>query len=236
MAWLFLKQQGMSGKVVADVVVDGKGGKVLRSGNCQVSGLAVKPGEVRFDYLASSLPFPEDTIPRMWENPHRQSEALDVIPFNEEMNREMLTVKGLGDKRYAVLMDGHSIGTWTGEQLGAGVNLALVQTTPEYEQAMSVLWLNERRMELESKLRAYYWLQFDYFQDRGMKYKDDARAMDSVLVKAKTDWAVASKRDNYRAARYPEVRKAWQKEMDMLVEEMYRLAQPRVHRVVVRGI
>jgi len=236
MAWLFLRQQGMAGKAVADVVVDDKTAKVLRSDNCQLSGLVVKPGEVRFDYLASSLPFPEDTIPRMWENPHRQSEALDVIPFNDEMNREMLTVKGLSGRNYEVSMDGHPIGTWTGEQLGSGVNLALVKTTPEYEQAMAVLWLNERRMELESKLRAYYWLQFDYFQDRGMKYKDDARAMDSVLVKAKTDWAVASKRDNYRAARYPEVRRAWQREMDLLVDEMYKLVQPKVHRVVVRGL
>ncbi|MBS1605326.1 MAG: SGNH/GDSL hydrolase family protein [Bacteroidetes bacterium] len=236
MAWLFLKQQGMSGKAVADMVVDVKSAKILRSGNCRLSGLAIGQGEVRFDYLAGSLPFPQDSIPRLWENPHKQTEALDVIPFNDEMNREMLTVKGLSGKSYEVTMDGHRIGAWTGEQLGAGINLALVKTTPEYEQAMSVLWLNERRMELESKLRAYYWLQFDYFRDRGMIYKDDARAMDSVVVKAKTDWAVASKRDNYRAARYPAVRESWQKEMDLIVDEIYREAQPRVHTIVVRPL
>jgi len=236
MAWLFLRQQGMAGKAVADVVVDAKAAKVLESGNCRLSNLSVRPGEVRVDYLAASLPFPQDSIPRLNENPHRQTEALDVIPFNDEMNREMLTVKGLSGRNYEVSMDGHPIGRWTGEQLGSGVNLALVKTTPEYEQAMSVLWLNERRMELESKLRAYYWLQFDYFQDRGMKYKDDARAMDSVVVKAKTDWAVASKRDNYRAARYPAVREAWQKEMDLLVDEIYRLARPRMHSIIMKAL
>ncbi|WP_431217974.1 hypothetical protein ACQ86N_03705 [Puia sp. P3] len=185
MAWLFLKQQGMSGKAVAEIAVDARTAKVLQSDNCKLSNLTTKRNQLSFDYLAASLPFPQDSLPRLWENPHRQTEALDVIPFNEGMNREMLTVKGLGSNNYNVLMDGHAIGSWTGEQLSSGINLALVQTTPEYEQAMSILWLNERRMELESKLRAYYWLQFDYFQDRGMKYNDDARAMDSVLVKAK---------------------------------------------------
>jgi len=236
MAWLFLKQQGMSGKAVADVAVDAKAAKVLQSVNCRLSNLSVKPGGLRVDYLAASLPFPQDSISRLWENPHRQTEALDVIPFNDEMNKEMLTVKGLDGRNYQVLMDGHPIGSWTGEQLSSGINLALVKTTPEYEQSMSILWLNERRMELESKLRAYYWLQFDYFQDRGMKYKDDARAMDSVLAKAKTDWAVASKRDNYRAARYPAVRASWQKEMDLVIDEMYRLAQPKSHTITIKAL
>src|SRR5258708_3879078 len=136
MAWLFLKQQGLAGKPVADVVIDAAAAKTERSDNCRISALSVTPGDLRFDYLAFSLPFPQDSIPRLSENHHRQTEALDIIPFNEEMNREMVTVKGLGEGDYSLTMDGRPIGRWTGTQLGKGIDLATLKNTPEYDQAM----------------------------------------------------------------------------------------------------
>ena len=95
-------------------------------------------------------------------------------------------------------------------------------------------WLNEERMALESKVRAYYWLQYDYFRDKGLYLKDDKRAADSVNAEATKSWAVASKKDNYRAARYPAVRESWQKEMDLLIDEIYQVNQPRKHTIVIR--
>jgi len=234
MAYLFLRRQGMAGKPVADVLIDAAAGKIGRSENCQLSALHVGQDEVRVDYLANSLPFPQDTIPRMWENPHRQTEALSVIPFNEEMNREMLTVRGLGSGNFLVSIDGRQIGKWTGDELATGINLALQTNTPQYEQAMSILWLNEERMALESKLRAYYWLQFNFFKDAGLYFKDDERAMDSLNAVAPKNWFVGSKKDNYRAGRYAAVRAGWQKEMDLLVDEIYRINQPKKHTIVVR--
>jgi lysophospholipase L1-like esterase len=231
MAWLFLKQQGLTGKPVADIVINATTHKVQRCVNCQLSALSVTPGEIRVDYLAGSLPFPQDTIYRMWDNPHRQADALKVIPFNEEMNREMLTVPGLDNGNYSVSIDGKSIGTWTGEQLNAGINLALLTNTPQYEQAMAVLWLNEERMALESKLRQYYWLQFNYLKDIGLQFNDSQAAMDSVASRSTRDWFVGSKKDNYRAARYAAVRAGWQREMDVLVEEIYRINQPKKHTI-----
>jgi len=229
MAWLFLKGQGLAGKPVADLVIDANAKKVQRSENCQLSALLVTPGNIQVDYLANSLPFPQDTISRMSGNPQRQTDALKVIPFNEEMNREMLTVHGLDNANYYVIIDGKRIGRWTGEQLGAGINLALLSNTPQYEQAMSVLWLNEERMALESKLRAYYWLQFDYLNTIGLQFNDNEVAMDSVASRSTRDWFVGSKKDNYRAARYAAVRAGWQKEMDVLVDEIYRINQPKKH-------
>jgi len=234
MAYLFLRQQGMTGKPVADVLIDAATGKIGKSENCQLSALHVGRDEVRVDYLAGSLPFPQDTIPRMWENPHRQTEALSVIPFNEEMNREMLAVRGLGSGTFTVSIDGRAIGKWTGDELAAGINLALQTNTPQYEQAMSVLWLNEERMALESKLRAYYWLQFEFFRGAGLYFADDKRAMDTLNAVAPKNWFVGSKKDNYRAARYATVRASWQKEIDLLVDEIYRVDQPRKHTIMVR--
>jgi len=143
----------------------------------------------------------------------------------------MLTVTGLGSGNYTLTIDGRPIGNSTGEQLGAGINLALVKTTPQYDQAMTVLLLNEERMALESKLRAYYWLQFNYLKEIGMQFNDNKEAMDSVASRATRDWAVASKRDNYRAARYAAVRTSWQRQIDALVNEIYTINQPKKHTI-----
>lgn len=238
MAWLFLKTQGVDSLPVADVDIDGSRLQTLRAGNCAITGLTALPGRtgLRFDYLAKSLPFPVDTVARLWGNPHRQSEAVPVMPFYSEFDRELLRVRGLAAGDYELVMDGRPIGKWSGAELAAGINLARCTSTPEYEQAMAVLQLNEERMGLESKMRQYYWLQFDYLRGIGRKFNDDLVTMDSVNIKATKDWAVASKRDTYRAARYPAVRAGWQKEMDLLVNEIYTVNRPKSHVVEVRRL
>ena len=238
MAWLFLQAQGLDTLPVADISIDASHLHADREGNCRITNVtAPNAGSgVRFDYLASSLPFPVDSVPRLWGNPHRQSEALAVMPFYSEFNREMLRVTGLNTGTYELTIDSRKIGTWTAAELGQGINLAKLTNTPEYDQAMSVLQLNEDRMALESKLRAYYWLQFDYLRNIGLKFKDGDATTDSVNAKSAKDWAVASKRDNYRAARYPAVRAAWQKEMDLLVNEIYTVNQPKTHLVEIKKI
>ena len=260
MAWLFLKTQGLDHSPVADMAIDAGALHVDRADNCRITDLAAAKGAIgggavsaasagagsaagsaagtgiRFDYLANSLPFPVDTVPRLWGNPHRQSEALEVMPFYSEFNREMLRVSGLSAGTYELRIDDRRIAKFTAAELGEGINLAKLTNTPEYEQAMAVLQLNEERMGLESKMRAYYWLQFDYLRGIGRKFQDDESAMDSVNKTAAKDWAVASKRDNYRAARYPAVRAAWQKEMDLLVDDIYAVNQPKMHRVEIRKL
>ena len=238
MAWLFLKTQGLDTLPVADMSIDGSRLHTDRQGNCQITNLASVSGHagIRFDYLANSLPYPVDTVPRLWDNPQRQSDAIRLIPFYTSFNQEMLRVGNLGTGKYELTIDGKVIGRWSDTDLGRGINLATMTNTPEHEQAMAVLQLNEDRMALESKLRAYYWLQFDYLRDLGLKFKDDQAAMDSVNIAATKNWAVASKRDNYRAARYPTVRAAWQKQIDLLVNEIYTVNQPKTHHVEIKKI
>ncbi|TDW96331.1 SGNH/GDSL hydrolase family protein [Dinghuibacter silviterrae] len=236
MAYLFLKAQGLGGRVVADISLDARTHQVQKQDNCSITGLTGSPADLHFNYLAASLPYPVDTVPRLWGNPRPQSGAVSLLPFYTEFNREMLRVNGLGDKTYELRMDGKPIGQWTGAQLGEGINLAMQTNTPEYEQAMSVLLLNEERMAVESKIRAYYWLQFDYFRDLNMMYKDDAAAMDSVNTAAAKRWDVASKRDNYRAARYPAVRQGWLKQMNTIIDDIYTINRPVTHSVELREL
>ena len=60
-------------------------------------------------------------------------------------------------------------------------------------------------------------------------YQDDQAAQDSVEVHASKDWAVASKRDNYRNARFAAVREGWQRQMDVLIGQIYATAKPVKH-------
>jgi len=229
MAWLFLKAQGLTGKKVAAVDVDAKTNQVLTSDNCKVSNVVRSKGTIQFDYMANSLPFPADTVSRLWENPQRQADAFRVIPFEEEFNQELLQVKGLGSGNYTLRIDGKPIGEFSGDVLEKGVNMAALKNTPQYQQAVSVLLLNEERMSLESHLRAYYWLQYDFFANKKMMYQDDQAAQDSVEVYAGKDWAVASKRDNYRSARFAVIRDSWQRQMDVLISQIYATARPVKH-------
>lgn len=236
MAYLFLKDQGLGNKAVADVQIDAAGSKVTKAENCSVTGLSAGSGTVRFNYLANSLPYPIDTISRLWDNPRPQSGAPKVIPFYQEFNREMLTVKGLKEGSYELKIDSVVIGQWTGTQLAEGINLAAEASTPEYEQAMAVLWLNEERMQIESKVRQYYWLEFNYLSDKGLRFNDNRAAIDAVNKESQKNWFVASKRDNYREARYPAVRHAWERQMDLLIEEIYNINQPKEHKVTLREL
>lgn len=229
MAWLFLRAQGLAGKKVAAVDVDARTSQVLASDNCKVSNVVRNKGAVQFDYLANSLPYPADTVSRIWENPQRQADAFKVIPFEEEFNQELLQVKGLGSGNYTLSIDGKRVGDYNGDVLGKGINMATLKNTPQYQQAVSVLLLNEERMSLESHLRSYYWLQFDFFRNKKMMYQDDQAAQDSVEVYAGKDWAVASKRDNYQNARFAAIREGWQRQMDVLINQIYTTARPVKH-------
>ena len=233
MAWLFLKAQGLDTLPVADIAIDANRLRVDHATNCQITNLTTGHSGIRFEYLANSLPFPVDTIPRLWGNPHRQSEAIDVMPFYGAFNRELLRVVGLPSGDYTLSMDGQPIARYSAADLREGINLAKLTNTPEYEQSMAVLQLNEERMGVESKLRQYYWLQYDYLRGIDLKFNDGRATMDSVNEASTKNWAVASKRDNYRAARYPVIRAAWQKEMDLLVNEIYTVNRPGTHLIAI---
>ena len=91
-------------------------------------------------------------------------------------------------------------------------------------------------MAIESKLRQYYWLQFDYFRDINMKFNDSPAALDSVTTASVKRWDVASKRDSYRFGRFAVVRAAWQKESELLVNEIYAANQPTTHVVEIKKL
>jgi hypothetical protein len=236
MAYLFLKAQGLDNQSVADVAINAQNKKVLKAVNCRVSNVAADADSVGFNYLANSLPYPIDTIPRAWGNRKKQSEALKIIPFTKEFNQELLTVKGLKAGNYVVKIDGEQIASTSAEQLSNGLNLAEITTTPQYQQAIQIRELNEERWDIERRTRMYVWMQYDFLKEKGLLHNDSNAAMDTVKKYAVKNIFVNGNKDNYSRARYKSLRDAWQKEMDVLTNQIYAINKPQNHRITIVAV
>jgi len=238
MAYLFLKTQGLANKPVADFSVNAKTRQVTKAVNCAITNVAGANGSISFNYLANSLPYPLDTVAvgGGWGKHNRQSDGTKYVPFMKEFNQEVLTVKDLKDGNYKLIMDGQAIGQWSAADLAAGINLAEQTYTPEYQQALAIMHMNEERWDIERRLRNYAYVQFDLLKAKGLLYADNKAAMDTVNKTSKNNPFVGGNRDNYIKAQYKSVRDAWQGEMDALVNEIYAANKPREHKVTLEPV
>lgn len=155
MAYLFLKAQGVSG-TVASMGFDVDTKTVLVQDNCAVSKAAFTEDRVAFDCLERALPFPVSPT---------SGGALELVPFQEELNREILQVEHLAEGTYEVRIDGKTVLGTTSAALATGINLATITDTPQYQQALAVQRLVTKRHELETKLRTYALLKQQFFPD-----------------------------------------------------------------------
>lgn len=235
MAYLFLKAQGMAGKCVADVEINASKKQAVKSENCTISNIKKFGKDISFDYLAESLPYPLDTVARGWGSKKCQAEAIKVIPFMEEMNSEMLKVTGLSGK-YKLLIDDQEIGNWDASDLAKGINLAAESKTPQYQQAVAIMLLNETRWELERLFRDYAWCQFGFFQQQGLLFANDRKAIEVMYENLSKNMWLNAKKDLYLTMMHQAVRDARQQEMDVLVDKIYEINKPVVRKVVLRKI
>ncbi|RYY34720.1 MAG: hypothetical protein EOP46_12485 [Sphingobacteriaceae bacterium] len=229
MAYLFLKAQGLAGKPVADVAINGN--KVEKSENAAVTNVISNNTGVSFNYLANSLPYAVDTIPHFWGNKKSQAEGLKYVPFTQEFNREMLTVKGLKKGNYKLLIDGQEIGVWDAKQLAAGLNLAEQTWTPQYQQALQIAIMNEERLDIELRFRKYAYIQFDLLKEKGKLFSDDKAALDTVNKYSKNNPFINGNRENYTHAQYKGVRDAWQRQLDVISDEIYKVNKPLKRKI-----
>lgn len=235
MAYLFLKAQGFAGKCVADMDINAKTMQVVKEENCTVSNLKKAGNEIKFDYLAKALPYPMDTIARGWMQNRPQSAAKDVVPFVEEMNQERLVVTGLSGK-YKLLIDGEEIGVWSAKDLAKGINLAEITLTPQYQQALAVMRLNERRWDIERQFREYAWCQHGFFQQEGLLNANNRKAIKVMDDNIEKNGWLKSRRDRYAEMMHEPVRKGMQAEMDALVNTIYESNKPVTRHFVLRKI
>ncbi|MGI6242242.1 MAG: SGNH/GDSL hydrolase family protein [Prevotella sp.] len=229
MAYLFLKAQGMAGKNIADIQINAKKKKVMKSENCTISNLQNNKGTVSFNYLAKSLPFPLDTIPRGWEYKRQQKAALRVIPqFIKEMDNEALTVKGLKGN-YCLKIDDMVIDTLSADSLAKGINLATYEWTPQYQQARTIMELNEMRWETERQFRDYAWLQYNFFLKNDMLNRNDRKAVEAFHEGEKKDGWVKAKAGLYDKMIHQDCRDIMTQYMDNIVDRIYKINKPVNH-------
>lgn len=235
MAYLFLKAQGFAGKDVADMEINANKKEAVKTENCTVTNIKKIGKELSFDYLAEALPYPLDTIARGWGSKKSQADAIKVIPFMEEMNREMLKVTGLKGE-YKLMIDGEEIGIWNGNDLAKGINLAAESKTPQYQQALTVMHLNEYRWEIEKNFREYAWCQFGFFQQKGLLFANDRKAIEVMDENVEKNMWLKGRRDMYSKMMFEAVRDAREQEMDVFINKIYEINKPIVRKIVLRKI
>ena len=155
MASEFLKAQQLTG-VVSRIEIDAAAKRVGTLENCEVSGLSVKPEAVSFTCLENAMPFPI---------PEAAKPALELIPFVQDFDQETLRVTGLETGDYELKIDGQTVHTYSAAELGAGVNLALETSTPQYQQALAVQAALGKKWGTADKIRTLAYVEFSSFPD-----------------------------------------------------------------------
>ena len=236
MAYLFLQAQGMVGKKVADMQLDAVNGMVTKAENCHINKVKRTDSTLQFDCLASSLPFPLDTIPHGWGFNHGAAQVTKVIPsFIDDLSDEHLTVQGLNGN-YELKIDNIVIDTLSASALAAGINLSQYRHTPQYQQALVVMALNETRWEVERRFREWAWVYYDYMMPAGHLNDNTEQGAQKFRQLSKDNAWLASKKGTYDQMVHPEVREAYLQEMNLLVDQIYKLNRPKKHTFVLNRL
>lgn len=232
MAYLFLKVQGLAGNEVSEVSIDARHLTVATHKNCKISKLKKKEGELVFNYLANALPYPLDSVPRHgWGNKRSQRDAMQLVPFMKEFNQERFQIANLEKGTYRLTIDDQFIDNISSERLADGINLAGYPVTPQYQQAMTIMYLNEERFEIEKRFREYLWTEYSFLKKEGLLFADNQKAIDKLQEYLPKDFFLRASYDWYVKAMHPEIRKVWSDYMNSIVETIYRINKPVTHQV-----
>ena len=96
--------------------------------------------------------------------------------------------------------------------------------------------LQLKRKDLEDKLRAFYWISYNYLYDKGWFLQDSQAITDSVREEAKKNPFINGKKDAYMETHTKSQRDVIQKQMDIMADEMYKLAQPVEHTITIEQV
>lgn len=202
MTYLFLKAQGLPATVSAH------------------SEDAAGKGEIEFTYLEPALPFP---VPAACEP------ALKLVPFMEELNQEQLTVTGLPAGNYKLAIDDQPVAVFDAGKLAGGINLAMLQNTPQYQQAMAAAKIDGQRSDLVKRMRT-----IDYVEWRMGRKIGDTSQFDYVaeaqrfIANPKNAGFVADQGKAYLTLKSQQA--ALQTQLNGLVKDLRQACQPKPHR------
>ena len=225
------------GDEVSSVSIDAYHSSVITHKNCKISKLKKNGTDLTFDYLAYALPYPLDSISRSgWGNKRSQRGAMRLVPFMEEFNQERFQVTNLEKGMYRLTIDNQFIDNLSSEKLANGVNLADYPNTPQYQQAAKIMYLNEERCAIEKRLRQYMAMQYVFFKHRGLLFADNKAALDAAKAERESHYLVKYLYTNYTQAMFPQIREAWQAEIDQLITQIYKINKPLTRLIKIERI
>ena len=155
MAYQFLKSTGAS-KYVSKILIDAKTKKINEAINCKIKLQTVAENKITFTNLEEALPYPVDEA---------SSAALNYIPFNKELNQQILQVKNLLQGKYYLFIDEIKVGAYTAAELQNGINLATDTLTPQYKQSLEVLKYCDDYRNVYVDLRSIAVVEYRSLQD-----------------------------------------------------------------------
>jgi hypothetical protein len=153
-----------------------------------------------------------------WVLPTDAAEGYKLVHAGHRMSNEKLTVRNLAPGSYEVRIDGAPIGKWTEAQLASGVEIEENTATPQYQQALKVAELNQKRnREFYVKIRG----EFAALKGQRNKMNKAAGTPDETTAKAEFE--------KYHASMTERVKPLLQ-EVRALEDEIYKINQPVPHK------
>lgn len=172
---------------VSRVEIDAAAGRLVAAEGSTVTNVAGSPSAVSWTALDHALPLPQRFDDGTMELVRAAGGRM------EELNQQLLVVRGLSPGRYVLTVGGEPIGTrFTAAQLDAGINLA-VSDTPMVWGAMPVRWLADEKNTTHQQ-----WLRAMVRSQRDPSLLAAARALEAQEAAVEAD-LVAARRPVARA-------------------------------------
>lgn len=157
-----------SQSVVAQISIDLQQNNPIQTKNCSVNNIEVSDNSISFNCMENSLPYPVGAS---------LEEAISLVSFEKDFNKEVLQIKGLKDGHYDLFIQDKLISTFSKKELGKGINLSNQYNTPQYKQALQIKELCKEYRKTGYQLRIIPFIEF--------KYLNDYNGINSILSKKK---------------------------------------------------
>ncbi|MGZ0655693.1 SGNH/GDSL hydrolase family protein [Coraliomargarita sp. W4R72] len=228
MAYQFLKAQDVP-QYVSKIAINSQRGTEAESINCSITDIKSQPGELSFTALEHALPFPQTESIR---------QGLALVPFEEEMNQQILIVDNLAAGNYSLEIDTITIGSYTAEQLAKGINLATSVKAPQYQQALKVMKLNQQRNKIVATLREFAYTQYNamagYTGDRNDATAIEAHLSDQLKKKeGQSHYDYYKRKYESYCGLLPKV-DGMKAELEALHQQLYQANQPVPHHFTLK--
>lgn len=227
MAYQFLKAQNVP-QYVSKIELNASSSTVAEAINCSVTNIKSGSSGLSFTALESALPFPQ---------PAAISNALELVPFTRDFNQEILAVKRLDAGNYSLSIDGVTVGSYSAEDFAMGINLAINENTPQYQQSLKVKKLNDKRRVLQVKLRdaAYVYYNHGLFRAQiDVTNESAVKAFITAKLKSNPRGYQRTKLENYWGVKLEE--KNIRAELNTIHTELYKANRAVPHTYSIEAV